>query len=127
MRTSSLHTVRTILDTPQNLISTKHPTQININCAFVIDASKLQDSGDTKCDDCGAWKQTKTATTFLHVQFDEDGSVASIKCCPDSSKKRYYTLVCRHYTCKSSPVSQSCQILMGNKNHVSLYSITFMV
>ena len=37
MRTSSLHTVRAILDTPQDLVSTKHPTQININCAFVID------------------------------------------------------------------------------------------
>ena len=84
-------------------MSTKHPTQININCAFVIDTSKLQDSGDAKCDDCGAWKQTKTATTFLHVQFDEDGSVTSVKCCPNSSKKKYYTLICRHYTCKSSP------------------------
>ena len=103
IRTSSLHTVRAILDTPQDLVSTKHPTQININCAFVIDTSKLQDSGDTKCDDCGAWKQTKTATTILHLQFDEDGSVTSVKCCPNSSKKKYYTLVRCHYTCKSSP------------------------
>ena len=63
----------------------------------------MQDSGDTKCDDCGAWKQTKTATTFLHINHDEDGSVASVKCCPSTSKKRYYTLVRRHYTCKSSP------------------------
>ena len=88
VRTSSLHTVRAILDTPPDLVSTKHPTQININCAFVIDVSKLQDSGDTKCDDCGAWKQTKTATTFLHINHDEDGSVASVKCCPISSKER---------------------------------------
>ena len=102
-RTSSLHTVRAILDTPRELVSTKHPTQININCAFVVDTSKLQHSGDAKCDDCGAWKQTKTATTHLHVAFDEDGSVSSIQCCPGSSKKRYYTLVSRHYTCKSSP------------------------
>ena len=103
VRTSSLHSVRSILDTPRDFVSTKHPTQININCAFVVDSSKLEDSGDTKCDDCGAWKQTKTATTHLRIRFEEDGIVASVQCCPSSSRKKYYTLVRRHYKCKSSP------------------------
>ena len=118
VRTSSLHTVRAILDTPKELISTKHPTQISINCAFVVDGSKLNDSGDTKCDDCGAWKQTKTATTHLLVQFDNDGSVNSVQCCPSKSKKRYYTLLRRHYTCKSSPdLSRHISVLSDPSSH----------
>ena len=121
VRTSSLHTVRAILDTPKDLISTKHPTQININCAFVVDTSKLGDSGDTKCDDCGAWKQTKTATTHLYVHFDEDGSVNSVRCCPRISKKKYYTLVRRHYTCKSSPdLSRHISILSDPSGHTKV-------
>ena len=56
IRTSSLYTVRAILDTPVNLVCTKHPTNININCTFVVDSGSLLDSEDTKCDDCGTWK-----------------------------------------------------------------------
>ena len=101
IRTSSLHTIRAILDTPQELMCTKHPTQININCAFVVDTSKLHDPGNTKCDDCGAWKQTKTATTHLKITFCS-GGVDSVKCCSNITKQNHYTLVRRHYTCRSS-------------------------
>ena len=80
---------------------TKHPTQININCAFVVDTSKLHDPGDTKCDDCGAWKQTKTATTHLKITFCS-GGVDSVKCCSNITKQNHYTLVRQHYTCRSS-------------------------
>lgn len=78
MRTSSLYTVRLILNTPSELVCTKHPTQININCTFVVNASKLLHPGDDECDDCGTWKQTKTTTTYLHIQFEDDKSVQSV-------------------------------------------------
>ena len=102
LRTTSLHTVRAILDTPKDFLCSKHPTQVNINCSFVVDTSKLHDPGDTKCDDCGAWKQTKTATTPLRINFCDDGSVLSVQCCPSGSRKRLYSLIRRHYICKSA-------------------------
>ena len=67
--TSSLHTVTSILDTSKDFVCSKHPTQIDTNCTFVVDSSKLLDPDDIKCDDCGVWKQTKTATTTLHIDF----------------------------------------------------------
>ena len=77
-------------------------TRVNINCAFVVDTSRLHDSsGDVKCDDCGVWKQTKTATNHLKLTFDEDGTVECAKSV-QSKSKRCYTLIRRHYTCKSS-------------------------
>ena len=94
-------------------------SQIDINCAFVVDTSKLRDSGDTKCDDYGAWKQTKTATTDLRIRFHEDGSVASAMCCPKNRTKKHYTLVRRHYTCKSSPdLSRHISILSDPSGQV---------
>ena len=75
LRTSSLQTVRAILDCPANLLRSSHPINISINCAFVVDTSKLRDSNDIKCDDCGVWKQTKTTTNHLKLTFDEDGAV----------------------------------------------------
>ena len=71
LRTSSLHTVRAILDCPADLLCSSHPANISINCAFVVDTSKLRDCNDIKCDDCGAWKQTKTATNHLKLTFDK--------------------------------------------------------
>lgn len=102
LRTSSLQTVKAILDCPADLVCSSHPTCVNINCAFVVDTSKLQDSGDVKCDDCGVWKQTKTATNHLKLTIDEDGDVDCAKSVQCKSKK-CYTLIRRHYTCKSSP------------------------
>lgn len=54
-RTSSLHTARSILDSSDDICS-KHPIQIDTNCTFVVDSTKLSNPGDVKCDDCGAWK-----------------------------------------------------------------------
>ena len=68
-RTSSLHTVRSILDSSDDIICSKHPIQIDTNCTFIVDSTKLSDPGDVKCDDCGAWRQTKTATTNLQIIF----------------------------------------------------------
>ena len=79
-----------------------HPTHINSNCAFVVDTSKLRDSNDIKCDDCGVWKQTKTATNHLKLTSDEDGTVDFAQSTQSKSKK-CYTLIRRHYTCKSAP------------------------
>ena len=87
MRTSSLYTVRTILDTLADLVCTKHPTSINSNCTFVVDSESLLDSEDTKCDDCGTWRQTKTATTYLHIDLFENSKVSSVHSCPRVSKK----------------------------------------
>ena len=97
-----MYTVRTILDTPVNFVCTKHPTNININCKFVVDSGSLLDSEDTKRDDCDTWKQTKTATTYLRINFFENGQVSSVHPCPSASKKKVYTLLRRHYACKSS-------------------------
>ena len=120
VRTSSLQTVQAILDTPEHLVCSKHPTQININCAFVVDTSKLGDPGDVKCDDCGAWKQTKTATSHLSITFCDDGGVNSATCCLNTTKQSHYTLVRRHFTCKSSTdLSRHLSILYdpsGNAN-----------
>jgi len=72
----------------------------------VVDTSKLQDPVDTKCDDCGAWKQTKTATSYLNISFFDDGTVDSVENCSavnGGNNRNMYTLVCCHYTCKSSP------------------------
>ena len=102
LRTSSLQTVRAILDCPTDLVCSSHPTHINSNCAFVVDTSKLRDSNDIKCDDCGVWKQTKTATNHLKLTFDEDGTVDFAQSTQSKSKK-CYTLIRRHYTCKSAP------------------------
>ena len=104
VRTSALYTVQAILDTQKDFVCSKHPTQVNINCSFVVDTSKLQDPEDTKCDDCGAWKQTKTATTYLTILFcDDDGTVDSVEGSNKQNNRGVYTLVRRHYTCKSSP------------------------
>ena len=56
-------------------------------------------------DDNGVWKQTKTATTALHIDFFKNGRVSSVQSCPSTAtaKKKCYTLVSRHYYCKSSP------------------------
>ena len=67
LRTSSLHTVQAILDCPADLLCSSHPTNVSINCAFVVDTSRLR---DIKCDDFGVWKQTKTATNHLKLTFD---------------------------------------------------------
>ena len=104
LRTSSLQTVRAILDCPTDLLCSSHPTRININCAFVVDTSKLRDANDIKCDDCGVWKQTKTATNHLKLTFDKDGTVDFARSTQHKSKK-CYTLIRRHYTCTSSPSS----------------------
>ena len=88
-----------ILDCPADLLCSSHPANISINCAFVVDTSKLH---DLKCDDCGIWKQTKTASSHLKLTFDEDGVVNSAQGTQSKSKK-CYTLIQRHYTCKSSP------------------------
>ena len=93
MRTSSLYTVRAIPDTSANLVCTKHPTSINSNCVFVVDSGSVLDSEDTKCDDCGTWRQTKTATTYLHIDLFENGKVFSVHSCPRVSKKKVYTLL----------------------------------
>ena len=69
------HHYRAILDCPTDLVCSSHPTHINVNCTFVVDTSKLRDSNDIKCDDCGVWKQTKTVTTDLKLTFDEDRTV----------------------------------------------------
>ena len=105
VRTSALHAVRAILDTQKKSVCSKHPTQIDINCSFVLDTEKLQDPEDAKCDDCGAWKQTKTATSYLTISFCDDGSVDYVENCSGINRKNdcIYTLVRRHYTCKSSP------------------------
>ena len=63
----------------------------------------LRDTGDIKCDACGAWKQTKTATTQLRIKFMEDGSVGSVKRLENGRPKKCYTLIRRHYVCKSVP------------------------
>ena len=59
VRTSALHAVRAILDTQKKSVCSKHPTQIDINCSFVLDTEKLQDPEEAKCDDCGAWNKLK--------------------------------------------------------------------
>ena len=99
---TSLQTVRAILDCPTDLVCSSHPTHINSNCAFVVDTSKLHDSNDIKCDDCGVWKQRKTATNHLKLTFDEDGTVDFVQSTQSKSKK-CYNLIQRHYTCKSAP------------------------
>ena len=100
VRTSA---IQTILDAPSSLISSAHPTHININSAFVVDTSQLHDPDDIKCDDCGAWKQTKTATSRLKVTFVEGGSVGSVDALTTARPKKCYTLVRRHYVCQSAP------------------------
>lgn len=104
LRTSSILTIQAILDCPSTLRSLTHPTHVNINCAFVVDTTKLRDSDDIKCDDCGAWKQTKTATTGLKITFMEDGSVGGVETLGGAARPRKcYTLIRRHYVCKSAP------------------------
>lgn len=49
----------------KELVCSKHPTQIDITCEFVVGTSKLSDAENTKYDDCGSWKETKTAATLL--------------------------------------------------------------
>ena len=113
IRTSSLYTVKAILDTSADLVCTKHPTNININCTFVVDSGSLLDSEDTKCDDCGTWKQTKTATTDLRINLFENGKVASVHSCSGVLKKKGYVLIRRHYVCKSSPdLSRHISVLL---------------
>jgi hypothetical protein len=104
-RTSSLHYVQAIMNCPPELVCTSHPTNINKNCTFVVDTSKLRSPDDIKCDDCGAWRQTKTATQYLEVNFDEDGSVVSVTTAlyDPNFLNQYYTLLCRHYVCISAP------------------------
>ncbi len=46
-----------------------------------MDTSHRRDSNDLMCDDCGAWKQTKTAINHLQLAFYEDGPVKSVKPC----------------------------------------------
>ena len=122
MRTSSLYTTRAILDTSADLVCTKHPTNININYTFVVDLGSLLDSEDTKCDDCGTWKQTKTATTYLRINFFENGKVSSVHSCPRVSKKKVYTLIRRHYVCKSSPdLSRHISVLLDPSGKLKPY------
>ena len=121
LRTSSLQTVRAILDCPADLLCSSHPANISINCAFVVDTSKLRDSNDTKCDDCGVWKQTKTATNHLKLTFDEDGTV-NFAHNTQSKSKKCYTLIRRHYTYKSSPdLSRHISTLINPHGKVEVY------
>ena len=98
-----LEYVRTLLDCPSSYICTSHPTQFDRNAVFVIDSSSLKAADDIKCDDCGAWRQTKTATVYVEIDFMDCGSVLSVKNVCRSSQQKIYSLFCRHYTCLSSP------------------------
>ena len=87
----------------------------------MVDSSKLHDSNDIKCDDCGVWKQTKTATNHLKLTFDEDGTVNFAQSTQSKSKK-CYTLIRRHYTCKSSPdLSRHISTLVNQHGKVETY------
>ena len=122
IRRSSLYIVRAILDTPADLVCTKHPANINVNCTFVVDSNSLLDSEDTKCDDCGTWKQTKTATTYLRLNLFENGKVYLVHSCPDASKKNVYTLLHRHYIRKSSPdLSRHISVLLDPSGKLKPY------
>lgn len=35
----------------------------------MVDSSELLDPDDIKCDDCGAWKETNTATASFTIEF----------------------------------------------------------
>ena len=121
LRTSSLHTVQAILDCPADLLCSSHPANISINCAFVVDTSKLRDCNDIKCDDCGVWKQTKTATNHLKLTFDKDGTVNFAQSAQSKSKK-CYTLIRRHYTCKSSPdLSRHISTLINSHGKMEIF------
>ena len=115
-------TISTILDCPDHLICSSHPTRISINCALVVNTSHLLDCKDFLCDDCGVWTQTKTATNHLQVSFHMDGSVKGVTPCTPTSKN-CLTLVRRHYTCKSSPnLFQFLLTLVARLKTVSLYN-----
>ena len=87
-----------------------------------MDSSSLLHSEDTKCDDCGTWKQTKTAKTDLHIKLLENGKVASVHSCPRVSKKKVYTLIRRHYVCKSSPdLSRHISVLLDPSGKLKPY------
>ena len=73
--TSSLRIAESILDTSKDLVYSTHP-KTDSNCTFVVD-----DPDDIKCDDCGTWKQTKTATSTLHIDFFTNGP-----CCRDRDR-----------------------------------------
>ena len=89
---------------------------------FVVDSGSLLDSEDTKCDDCGTWKQTKTATTYLQINLFENNKVASVHSCSGVSKKKVYVLIRRHYVCKSSPdLSRHISVLLDPSGKVKPY------
>lgn len=121
VRTATLYVVKAILDTERDYVCTKHPIQVDSNCTFVVDTSKLRDAGDIKCDDCGAWKQTKTDSKPVSIGFDEDGLVASVQTGSGNTKK-CYTLIRRHYACVSSPdLSRHIASLTDHKGRVKPY------
>ena len=122
IHTSSLYTVRAILDTPADLVCTKHPANINITCAFVVDSGSLLDSEDIKYNDCGTWKQTKTATTYLRINLFENDTVSSVQSCPNALRKKVYTLLRRHYVCTSSPdLSRHISVLLDSSGKLKPY------
>ena len=96
VRTSALYTVRAILDTQKKLVCSKHPTQIYINCSFVVDISILQDPD----------VMTVVHGSIASISFFYDGTVDSVENCSavnGGNNHNMYTSVHCHYTCKSSP------------------------
>ena len=53
-------------------ICTAQPLRVQHNCAFIVDLSKLKDTGDVKCDDLGSWKNNSVKKFGFYIE-DLDG------------------------------------------------------
>ncbi len=80
-------------------ISSKVPTSICENVAFVVDLDRLDDKADVLSDDMGVWKNNGVDTTYVRVSFSQShGQVELVEKCgspgvgsaPTYSVKRVY-------------------------------------
>lgn len=85
----------------QSKISTKVPTNIGKNTAFVVDTTKLRHDQDTRCDDLGAWLCTGSKR-FDYIM-DDTGNIYRETELGDQSYEKQYQLNRQFFKNKSAP------------------------
>ena len=99
---SNISILKLLLSLDPSFICARVPCSVARNCSYVVNLNVLEDPEDIKCDDMGAWNQSKCATKFYEAAEDSpDGDIEISRVYEDN--ERTYKVVRRPYINKSSP------------------------
>ena len=73
------------------------PTNIEHNCSFIVDRSKLKSPADIKADDCGSWRNNGVRSVVIFVTDDDVSIVAREKQIKSSKLSSGHYLLTQSY------------------------------